>query len=225
MVVLDTHKNDDGSLFSQPDKSYQKVAFLPNWSRMDDMLPMQIEDLSNRQSIMQANAIKFKSSNPVVFNENMYRPSDIEPGTVGAELFGCDQSYYGVIDNGCSALCVDKSCRRQIWLMKGRTKELECLHKPDTHEAYLFVTGRACSQWKPSTEHQKQLVTAGVKNCVLIRTIRGRHQELGTFSPEFAIEINDENIVTVESSNVIHWVTAGVIILLLVVILVYMKLR
>nr|QBK92922.1 MAG: hypothetical protein LCPAC403_00560 [Pithovirus LCPAC403] len=97
------------------------------------------------------------------------RPVNIDPGTVSSFLFGCDQTFYGNIDHRCTSLCLQDSCKKQVWIVSGNKlqKDNECT----SSEAYLYIP----SNFVFTKRHERVLRKGGVKTVSLIKTKFSKH--------------------------------------------------
>lgn len=75
--------------------------------------------------------------------EHAIRPTFLQPGTLGAYLFGPLQGYYGAVHRDCSIFCVstllnkkDRDCSSSIWTLG--EKGLICLHQGTSGHAYVY---------------------------------------------------------------------------------------
>ena len=113
-----------------------------------------------------------------------YRPSHIEPGTVGCYLFGCFQQTHGEISSNCSPLCMDSiqnsdmsvtNCRYQIWIQTyedGYTRFKKLGNNNNSDKSYIYVnqtfTGFYPSEFnifkKAGIEQAQIMVTTGLKH-------------------------------------------------------------
>lgn len=139
--------------------------------------------------------------------KNNHQPSNIEPGTIGAELYGCLQNYYGDIDKDCSALCMNsifnKSfCTKQIWVQTVDDSDMRLIRisgDNDIKAGYIYIN----KNFLYFTKTEKQLLSnSGLKYGQILDTNFSKH-----YAKTRMISIDDlpdiDNINN--KSEVEHW--------------------
>jgi hypothetical protein len=127
--------------------------------------------------------------------ETQFRPSQLEVGTVGAYLWGCNQNYYGEVNKACSALCVgnlkyennrnlsesidyNSVCQYQIWYLSG--ENFKCLNKVSTIRAYIYVP----IDWSGFYEGQiDTLKENGIAYATILTTSNSQHRMILPMTP------------------------------------------
>ena len=148
-----------------------------------------LDDINNDESIEEAyNSIKsgrYPRELIVKYILQQYRPSYIEPGTIGCYLFGCFQRTYGEISRSCSPLCMDSiqsndeelgtiNCKNQIWIQTSEynNQRLKKLGNSNAVKAYIYVDqnfdGLYTKEFnilkKNGVNHAQILITSGLKH-------------------------------------------------------------
>ena len=108
-----------------------------------------------------------------------YRPTFLEPNTVGSYLWGCSQNYYGDVIKPCSLLCVNSipydsnmNCQYSIWYYD---KFLEKKTNVSSSKAYIYVTKNWTSFKSSDISFLK---TSGIYSASILTTFDSKHKIL-----------------------------------------------
>ena len=151
-----------------------------------------------------------------------YRPSQLNPGSIGAFLWGCSNQYYGDVPKSCSALCINsipfnetKECQYQIWRHTGKLIKENFVKNSI---AYLYVD----DNWKGITNDEYKIMKSNNVNYVtIINTNSSKHYIKSKIKPLEDIpilKINDE-IIKQQSNNY----TIVVLVFLIIIIIFFQK--
>ena len=173
----------------------ESIQFLSKFNnRYIHSLDYQLSECMNK-------VMEYKSQNPLLYSHKIkqyHRPVDVQPGTVGVALFGCEQNFYGSVDDRCTCLCLQETCRKQVWIVM--KKKLEKLNNSEDEYAYLYVP----DEYKLTKNHEKILRKAGVTEVCLLDTNYSKHAVIESIQlPEVEepkqIEMTDESNETHET--------------------------
>lgn len=172
--------------------------------------------------------------------DKCYWPTNLEPGTVGAFLFGCRQSSYGDVNRECSPLCIESLpcdnhnsvCDQQVWSLnniQGEDRLVLIQDNSDSSQAYIYVGDRFDGL---SSNELRQLKDHGVGNVSLYTTENSKHwamsrnlsinkipRKMKTPRRSFSLRsLGSEMLEEKASSKLIFFVIIIVIIVILVII-------
>jgi hypothetical protein len=176
-----------------------------------------------------------------------YRPTIINPGTIGSFLFGCFQSCYGDVFKICSPLCIDNvpsdehddgECKHQIWnVASDNTYKLINASTKSNH-AYIYVNSDFSYFTKEDIETFKEkeveyaqiLVTDKSKHHILIKMtsvdklpIDTNNESNETFHSEISGQSlsNESNYKVIRIiRNELYYILIAIIIIMIILLLV-----
>nr|QBK93308.1 MAG: hypothetical protein LCPAC404_00120 [Pithovirus LCPAC404] len=168
----------------------------------------------------------YRSQNPQIYSRIInqhHRPVNLQPGTVGVALFGCEQSFYGNIeDDRCSCLCLQDTCSKQVWILS--RKKLQKLNESSDPFAYLYVP----RNFRMVDKFEEILRKAGIKEVCLLDTSYSKHTVLETIKfdkkKDIHVAVNDNDDESNEDEEVKsnkNWIWWIIVFVILIVAVAY----
>lgn len=123
--------------------------------------------------------------------EKEIRPTQIEPLTIGAFLFGCQQYHYGALDKEESILCYrniggNSDINIQLWYVSESLKRIN--YVPDSEIGYIFVP----INFKKFTLGMiNKLKRYGIKRGSIYKTQYNKHFIYNPIDGQFTVETLD----------------------------------
>ena len=145
-----------------------------------------------------------------------HRPVNIQPGKVESFLFGCEQSFYGDMDERCTCLCQQDLCTKQIWIVSGG--KLVKSNESSSSEAYLYIPDNFIFM----NRYKKILRKGGVITVSLLKTSYSQHTIVEVV--DFREDQSSEDLPPpepVKDGFRWWWVILIVLIILIVFFLIY----
>ena len=167
--------------------------------------------------------MEYRSQNPSLYSHKIkqyHRPVDIKPGTVGVSLFGCEQHFYGNVDDRCTCLCLQETCKKQVWIVT--KKRLHKLNDSNDKYAYLYVP----ENFKLTKNHERILRKSGITEICLLDTTYSRHSVIKTINLPDVEEVDQSKLMdqfnnkesTIKDSNNLWLWIAGFVILIFIAV-------
>jgi len=157
---------------------------------------------------------------PNIYNyiNEQFRPMNLKIGTNGAYLWGCDQNYYGNVNQACSALCNGinfnenfQTCQYQIWIYKDQLILSDNISSP---KAYIYVE----SDWEGFKNKDLEILKEnGVKFATILNTENSKHNIILPITDVNDLPIKkEENIIYIENVSYTKYYILIFIFLILV---------
>jgi hypothetical protein len=167
--------------------------------------------------------IEENKDDPELYNyiKDNFRPMNLKLGTNGAYLWGCDQKYYGNVNQACSALCnggisheYTQTCQYQIWTYK---QQLTLRDNVSSSKAYIYVE----SDW---TEFKKKdleiLKENGVKFATILNTNNSKHDIILPITEVDKLPIREESIYIQTTSYTKYYILFFIILIFLLIFII-----
>jgi hypothetical protein len=175
--------------------------------------------------------------------KKQYRPTEIQPGTLAAFLFGCQQTHYGDICKSCSSLCIGSispsrnKCKYQVWVnlnekyiqtnngeseLESESSDMNSTNHKIRH-AYVYVNTDFNGFTKDDIETFHK---SGVEFAQIIITEKSQHHTLIKMTSIFSLPIKNNIEVIRPSEQIISWKylnspsKSNILIYILIVIIV-----
>ncbi len=165
--------------------------------------------------------------------EKEIRPTQVEPLTIGAFLFGCQQNHYGALDKEESILCYNSiggtdNLKIQLWYISFDNTLKQINYNPDSEIGYIFVDQNF---QKFTLFHINKLKRYGIKRGSIYKTKYNKHFIYHPLDGQFTVETLDNipinqfphymmEITTVKAKLIPKKVNNYNIILILLVVLI-----
>jgi len=164
--------------------------------------------------------IEDNKDDPNIYNyiNEQFRPMNLKIGTNGAYLWGCDQNYYGNVNQACSALCNGinfnanfQTCQYQIWIYKDQLFLSDNISSP---KAYIYVE----SDWIGFKNKDLEILKEnGVKFATILNTENSKHNIILPITDVNDLPIKkEENIIYIENVSYTKYYILIFIFLILV---------
>lgn len=171
--------------------------------------------------------IEDNKDDPNIYNyiNEQFRPMNLKIGTNGAYLWGCDQNYYGNVNQACSALCNGinfnenfQTCQYQIWIYKDQLILNDNISSP---KAYIYVE----SDWIGFKNKDLEILKEnGVKFATILNTENSKHNIILPITDVNDLPIKkEENIIYIENVSYTKYYILIFIFLILVGIYFFSK--
>jgi len=148
-----------------------------------------------------------------------FRPINLKIGSNGAYLWGCDQNYYGDVNQACSALCNggisykqnSQTCQYQIWTY---TSSLCLKENTSSPNAYIYVD----KDWSGFTQEDIQLLQEnGVDFVSILKTENSKHEVVSSMLKidELPVIKKEEIVQIKETSYTIYYILLFLFLIIL----------